>query len=128
MLIVHKDLAALFSRIVPLSIKVEVVFEQVQGGVEGDSASCTELYVLLSSLSGLALRQVIAVTSKVYWFGSKGFTVFGDFRPARGVLSLGRRYFHHCPAAHDVALGQLFEWQKAHILCTLNWFWPTPTL
>jgi predicted ATP-dependent protease len=49
----------------PLSLSARVTFEQSYGGVEGDSASSTELYALLSALSGLPLDQGIAVTGSV---------------------------------------------------------------
>ena len=49
----------------PLSLSARLVFEQNYGGVEGDSASSTELYALLSALSGLPIRQNIAVTGSV---------------------------------------------------------------
>jgi lon-related putative ATP-dependent protease len=49
----------------PLSLSARLVFEQSYGGVEGDSASSTELYSLLSSLSGLPIKQGIAVTGSV---------------------------------------------------------------
>jgi hypothetical protein len=49
-----------------------VVFEQEYHGVEGDSASCAELYALLSSLSGVPLKQGIAVTGALnrLWRGA----------------------------------------------------------
>ncbi len=49
----------------PLSLTARLVFEQNYGGVEGDSASSTELYAILSNLSGLPIRQSIAVTGSV---------------------------------------------------------------
>jgi predicted ATP-dependent protease len=49
----------------PLSLSASVCFEQSYEGVEGDSASSTELYAILSSLSGLPLAQEIAVTGSV---------------------------------------------------------------
>ena len=49
----------------PLGLTARLVFEQSYQGVEGDSASSTELYALLSSLSGLPLKQGIAVTGSV---------------------------------------------------------------
>ena len=49
----------------PLTLSASLVFEQSYGEVDGDSASSTELYALLSSLSGLPLRQDIAVTGSV---------------------------------------------------------------
>ncbi|HSV50172.1 MAG TPA: ATP-binding protein [Candidatus Acidoferrales bacterium] len=48
-----------------LSLSARLVFEQNYGGVEGDSASSTELYSILSSLSGLPIKQNIAVTGSV---------------------------------------------------------------
>jgi len=49
----------------PLSLSARIVFEQNYEGVEGDSASSTELYSILSSLSGLPIKQNIAVTGSV---------------------------------------------------------------
>ncbi|MBU0990137.1 MAG: AAA family ATPase [Proteobacteria bacterium] len=49
----------------PLSISASIAFEQSYGGVDGDSASSTEIYALLSSLSGTPIRQYIAVTGSV---------------------------------------------------------------
>jgi lon-related putative ATP-dependent protease len=49
----------------PLSLSARLVFEQSYSGVEGDSASSAELYALLSSLSGVAIKQSFAVTGSV---------------------------------------------------------------
>jgi predicted ATP-dependent protease len=49
----------------PLSLSAQVTFEQSYGGIDGDSASSTELYALLSSLSGIPIKQAIAVTGSV---------------------------------------------------------------
>jgi len=49
----------------PLSLSARIVFEQSYSGVEGDSASSTELYAILSNLSGLPIKQSIAVTGSV---------------------------------------------------------------
>ncbi len=49
----------------PLSLTARLVFEQNYQGVEGDSASSTELYAILSNLSGLPIKQNIAVTGSV---------------------------------------------------------------
>jgi lon-related putative ATP-dependent protease len=54
-----------YARDKPLSLSARLVFEQSYGGVEGDSASSTELYALLSALSGLPIKQRIAVTGSV---------------------------------------------------------------
>jgi len=53
----------------PLSLWASLVFEQSYGKIEGDSASSTELYALLSSLSQLPVKQNIAVTGSVNQFG-----------------------------------------------------------
>jgi predicted ATP-dependent protease len=49
----------------PLNLSASICFEQSYGAVDGDSASSTELYALLSRLSGLSIRQGIAVTGSV---------------------------------------------------------------
>lgn len=49
----------------PLSLNASLTFEQMYGGIEGDSASSAELYALLSSLSGIPIRQGIGVTGSV---------------------------------------------------------------
>ena len=52
-----------------MALQASVVFEQSYGGVDGDSASSTELYALLSALSGLPIRQGVAVTGSVDQMG-----------------------------------------------------------
>jgi predicted ATP-dependent protease len=54
-----------YARDKPLSLSARLVFEQSYEGVEGDSASSTELYSILSALGGLPVRQNIAVTGSV---------------------------------------------------------------
>ncbi|HOO39780.1 MAG TPA: AAA family ATPase, partial [Deltaproteobacteria bacterium] len=49
----------------PMSLSARLVFEQSYSGVEGDSASSTELYALISALSGVPIKQGIAVTGSV---------------------------------------------------------------
>ena len=49
----------------PLTVSASIAFEQSYGGVDGDSASSTEIYALLSSLSGVPIMQNIAVTGSV---------------------------------------------------------------
>ena len=53
----------------PLSLSAQITFEQNYGGVDGDSASSTELYALMSSLSDTPIRQSIAVTGSVNQYG-----------------------------------------------------------
>ena len=54
---------------IPLAFGASLVFEQSYGGVDGDSASSTELYALLSALSGVPIRQSLAVTGSVNQLG-----------------------------------------------------------
>ncbi len=54
-----------FAQRYPLSLSISITFEQSYSGVDGDSASSTELYAILSSLSGVPIRQGIAVTGSV---------------------------------------------------------------
>jgi predicted ATP-dependent protease len=54
-----------YARKKPLSLTARLVFEQSYSGVDGDSASSTELYAMLSALSGAPIRQYIAVTGSV---------------------------------------------------------------
>jgi predicted ATP-dependent protease len=54
-----------FAQRVPLTMSCSVTFEQSYGGIDGDSASSTEIYAILSSLADLPIRQDIAVTGSV---------------------------------------------------------------
>lgn len=88
MLILHSYLSALFAHIAPLALNAVVVFEQEYHGVEGDSASCAELYALLSSLSGMAINQGIAVTGAV--------NQHGDMMPVGAINEKIEVYFRSC--------------------------------
>ena len=68
-LILSNYLAGAYAQDFPLSISASITFEQAYEEVEGDSASSTELYALLSALSGLALKQGIAVTGSINQHG-----------------------------------------------------------
>jgi lon-related putative ATP-dependent protease len=63
-------LSATYAHELPLAVSATLTFEQSYDEVEGDSASSTELYALLSSLSGVPLDQGIAVTGSVDQYGS----------------------------------------------------------
>ncbi|WP_028585737.1 Lon protease family protein [Desulfogranum mediterraneum] len=89
--ILQNYLSALFAHDAPLALNASIVFEQEYSGVEGDSASCAELYVLLSSLSGLPLRQGIAVTGAL--------NQHGDVLPVGGINEKIEGYFQICAAA-----------------------------
>ena len=87
-LILHSHLSALFAHIAPLALNAAVVFEQEYSGVEGDSASCAEFYALLSSLSGLPIRQGIAVTGAI--------NQHGEVLPVGGINEKIEGYFRSC--------------------------------
>jgi len=74
----------------PLSLSASLCFEQSYEGVEGDSASSTELYALLSSLSGVPIRQNIAVTGSV--------NQRGEIQPIGGVNQKIEGFFRVCEA------------------------------
>ena len=90
-LILQNYLSALFAHNAPLALDASIVFEQEYHGVEGDSASCAELYVLLSSLSGVPLKQGIAVTGAV--------NQHGEVLPVGGINEKIEGYFRICSTA-----------------------------
>ncbi|SNB47945.1 Lon protease family protein [Geobacter sp. DSM 9736] len=74
----------------PLSFSASICFEQSYEGVEGDSASSTELYALLSALSGVPIRQGIAVTGSV--------NQLGKVQPIGGVNYKVEGFYQVCKA------------------------------
>jgi len=64
-LILSSYLASKYTRDLPLALSANLVFEQSYSGVEGDSASSAELYVLLSAISEIPIKQSFAVTGSV---------------------------------------------------------------
>jgi predicted ATP-dependent protease len=68
-LILSAYLGSKYATDTPLSLAASLVFEQSYGGVEGDSASIAETCALLSALSGLPIRQWLAVTGSVNQHG-----------------------------------------------------------
>lgn len=87
-LILTGYLAGKFMQDKPLSLSARLVFEQSYSEVEGDSASSTELYAILSALSGLPIKQGIAVTGSV--------NQRGDIQPIGGVNEKVEGYFEIC--------------------------------
>ena len=77
-----------FAQDMPLSLTASICFEQLYNGVDGDSASSTELYALLSSLSGIPINQSIAVTGSV--------NQKGDIQPIGGVNEKIEGFFRIC--------------------------------
>jgi len=94
-LILSGFLGARYASDHPLSLSASLVFEQAYGLVEGDSASSAELYALLSALSGLPIKQSIAVTGSVNQHGeiqaiggvNEKIEGFFDLCKARGSLT-----------------------------------------
>ncbi|MEQ8822927.1 MAG: AAA family ATPase [Filomicrobium sp.] len=68
-MILWSYLAGTFAKDKPLALSASLVFEQSYGGIDGDSASSAELYALISALSGVQIRQGIAITGSVDQFG-----------------------------------------------------------
>jgi len=81
-------LLATFGTDAPLSLSASLVFEQSYGGVDGDSASSTELYALISAISGVPLRQSLAVTGSV--------NQHGDVQAIGGVNEKIEGFFDIC--------------------------------
>jgi predicted ATP-dependent protease len=88
-LILTGYLQAQYAQDWPLSLGATITFEQTYGGIDGDSASTTELYALLSALSGLPLNQGIAVTGAVNQHGEVQ-AVGGVTRKIEGFYDLCR--------------------------------------
>lgn len=72
----------------PISLSASIGFEQLYEGVEGDSASSTELYSLLSSLSGFPIKQSLAVTGSV--------NQRGEIQPIGGATQKVEGFFEVC--------------------------------
>jgi lon-related putative ATP-dependent protease len=77
-----------FAQDKPLSLSASVCFEQSYSGVDGDSASSTEIYALLSALSGVPIRQEMAVTGSV--------NQQGDVQPIGGVNQKIEGFYDVC--------------------------------
>ena len=87
-LILSGYLGQMFAQDIPLCLTASICFEQLYSGVDGDSASSTELYGLLSSLSGIPLSQSIAVTGSV--------NQKGDIQPIGGVNEKIEGFYQIC--------------------------------
>ena len=87
-LILTGYLGEMFAQDIPLCLTASICFEQLYNGVDGDSASSTELYGLLSSLSGIPINQSIAVTGSV--------NQKGQIQPIGGVNEKIEGFFQVC--------------------------------
>ena len=77
-----------FGQDIPLSFNANLVFEQSYGTVDGDSASCAEIFALLSTLAGLPINQSIAVTGSL--------NQKGDVQPIGGVNEKIEGFYDVC--------------------------------
>ena len=87
-LILNGYIGQLFAQDIPLSLTASICFEQLYSGVDGDSASSTELYALLSSLSDVPINQSIAVTGSV--------NQKGEIQPIGGVNEKIEGFYQVC--------------------------------
>ena len=78
----------MFAQDIPLSLTASICFEQLYNGVDGDSASSTELYAILSSLSDVPINQAIAVTGSV--------NQKGEIQPIGGANDKIEGFFQIC--------------------------------
>jgi predicted ATP-dependent protease len=90
-LILSGYLGARFGQERPLTLSTSLCFEQSYDGVDGDSASSTELYAIMSSLSGLPLKQNLSVTGSV--------NQMGEIQPIGGVNQKVEGMFDVCRIA-----------------------------
>ena len=77
-----------YAQDIPLSLTASICFEQLYNPVDGDSASSTELYAILSSLSGVPINQSLAVTGSV--------NQKGEIQPIGGVTDKIEGFFKVC--------------------------------
>ena len=87
-LILQALIANRFAKRSPLSLSATIVFEQSYGGVDGDSASSTEYYCMLSAIAGIPIKQSLAVTGSI--------NQFGEIQPIGGVNEKIEGFFEVC--------------------------------
>ncbi|HEY9203430.1 MAG TPA: AAA family ATPase [Sulfurimonas sp.] len=87
-MILSSYLGSTYAQDKPLSLSASLVFEQSYNKIDGDSASSTELYAILSSLSNLPIKQNMAVTGSV--------NQFGEIQPIGGVNEKIEGFFDIC--------------------------------
>lgn len=89
-LILSGYLRSMYARTKPLVMNASIAFEQSYSGVDGDSASSTEVYAILSSLANVPLRQDVAVTGSI--------NQKGEIQPIGGVNQKIEGFFDVCKA------------------------------
>ncbi|MGJ7921182.1 Lon protease family protein [Neobacillus sp. LXY-4] len=88
MMILTGFLSGVFAKNRPIPLSASITFEQTYSRIDGDSASSTELYVLLSSLANIPINQGIAVTGSV--------NQWGEVQPIGGVNEKIEGFYHIC--------------------------------
>ena len=89
-LILSGYLGSRYGKDKPLSITTSITFEQNYSGVDGDSASSTELYAIISSISEIPIKQNIAVTGSI--------SQKGEIQPIGGINEKIEGFFDVCKA------------------------------
>ncbi len=87
-LIITNYLGSRYAAKKPISLSASITFEQLYDTVEGDSASCAELYALLSSISGIPLKQSVAITGSM--------DQNGEVQPVGGINEKIEGFFDLC--------------------------------
>jgi lon-related putative ATP-dependent protease len=87
-LIITNYLGSKYATRKPISLSASITFEQLYEMIEGDSATCAELYALLSSISGVPIRQCMAVTGSM--------DQSGEVQPIGGVNEKVEGFFELC--------------------------------
>ena len=87
-LILNGYIGQKYAQEIPLSLSASLCFEQLYGGIDGDSASSSELYAILSSLADAPIKQSIAVTGSV--------NQRGEIQPIGGATRKIEGFFELC--------------------------------
>ena len=108
-LILSAYIGEMFAQDIPLSLTASICFEQLYNGVDGDSASSTELYAILSSLSGIPINQSLAVTGSV--------NQKGEIQPIGGANDKIEGFYQICKMRGlDGSHGVIIPRQNVHNL------------
>ncbi|PNX50688.1 MAG: ATP-dependent protease, partial [Thermoplasmata archaeon M9B2D] len=102
-LIISNYLGMKYAQKKPISLSASITFEQLYSLIEGDSATCAEMYALLSSIAGIPLSQSLAVTGSM--------DQNGDVQPIGGVNEKIEGFFELCKSrgldgSHGVIIPQ----------------------
>jgi lon-related putative ATP-dependent protease len=87
-LILSNYLGRMYARNKPISLSASITFEQLYGMIEGDSATCAELYALLSAISGVPIKQNFAITGSM--------DQNGNVQPIGGVNEKVEGFYYLC--------------------------------